>query len=234
MTHEKDLAMARLRTRKYQALLFSLLGLVVLFPVLGATADTRLLLHVFASLVFIAALVVVFAQRPLRVVAGLLGVPTLVGLWTGYFLPGVPRLPLGVGFHLLAAVFFAFTVGVILRDVYREKGVTVDSVYGAFCGYFLTGLAFGHLYNVVELLAPGSFQGEGFAAGMADEQRHYLLTYFSFITLATVGYGDITPHGNAARGLSVVEAITGQFYIAVLVAELIGRRVSQAFAPPQK
>ena len=171
---------------------------------------------------------------PARVIATLLGIPTLVGLWTGFFLPGVARVPLAVTFHLVAALFFGFTIGVILRDIHREKGVAADSVYGAFCGYLLAGLAFGNLFNVVELLAPGSFRGEDITPQMSDDRRHFRLTYFSFITLATVGYGDITPGNDAARGLAAVEAIVGQFYIAVLVAELIGKRVSQAFAPPEK
>ncbi|HVL11950.1 MAG TPA: potassium channel family protein [Gemmata sp.] len=226
--------MPRLTTRKYQALLLALLGLVVVYPLLGGTPHARLVLHLLVTFVFAAALVVVFAGHRLRVAAFLLGLPTLVGMWTGYFLPGVPTLAAQLTFHMLAAGFFAFTTGAILRDIYREKGVSVDSVYGAFCGYFLTGLAFGHVYNVVELLHPGSFRGEDFAADMSDDHRHYLLTYFSFLTLTTVGYGDVTPATSSARGLAVTEAITGQFYLAVLVAELIGRRVSQAFAPPEK
>ena len=220
--------MMRLKTRKYQALLFTLLGLVVFVPLCAGRTDTRFLMHFLLSLVFLAALVAVFSHHRLRIIAALLGIPTVVGLWTGYFLPGVPRVALAVSFHLIAAAFFAFTIGVILRDIHRETDVTTDSVYGAFCGYLLAGLMFSHLYNVVELLQPGSFRGEDFAAAMSDERRHFLLTYFSFITLTTVGYGDILPGSNAARGLAAVEAIVGQFYIAVLVAELIGKRVSQA------
>jgi hypothetical protein len=226
--------MSRLPTRKYQTLLLAVLGLVVLFPLLSGVPATRLLLHLLLSLVFGAALVVVFNNRRLRVVAVLFGIPTFVGLWTGYFLPGVARVPLAVSFHLIATLFFGFTIGVIIRDVHREKGVSTDSVYGALCGYLLAGLVFGNLFNVLELLVPGSFRGDAFPAGMPEERRHFLLNYFSFITLATVGYGDITPGSDAARGLAAVEAIVGQFYIAVLVAELIGKRVSQGFAPPDK
>jgi hypothetical protein len=72
-------------------------------------------------------------------------------------------------------------------------------------------------------------------AQLAEEGRQRsVLTYFSFITLTTLGYGDITPGSGAARGLAMVEAIMGQFYIAVLVAELVGRRVSQTFSVNQR
>jgi hypothetical protein len=218
---------------KYRALLASLLGLVVLYPLLGAAADTRLLLHLFFTLVFFAALLVVFIDRRHRVVATVLGVPTVVGLWTGYFLPDVPRLPVAVAFHVLASLFFAFTILVVLGEVFREKGVTTDSVCGALCGYVLMGLVFGHFYNIIELQSPGSFRGDDFAAPLADDRRHYLLTYFSFITLTTVGFGDISPGTNATRGLAAVEAILGQFYIAVLVATIIGKRIGREAAAKQ-
>jgi hypothetical protein len=222
--------MRLLTERKYGALLLSLLVLLIFFPLLGGAPVTRLLFHLIFSFVFVAAIVTVFPNHRLRGVAAVLGIPTMVGLWTGYLLPDVPRLPVAVGFHILAAVFFCFTIGVILWSIHREKGVSADSVYGGFSGYLLAGLAFGHLFNMLELLEPGSFRGDEFTPALTDARRHFLLTYFSFVTLTTVGYGDITPGSDTARSLAVVEAIVGQFYIAVLVAELIGKRVSAAVA----
>ena len=183
-----------LKGRKYLALLLTLVLLVVLFPILRAAAGTRVLLDVAFSFVFVSAWLAVFRDSRLRAIAAVLGIPTLVGLWTGYLLPGLPPLPLMIGFHTLAALFFVFMIGVILREIYREEGVTTDSVYGAFCGYLLAGLAFGHIFTIVEILEPGSFRAGGaLTVEMPDERRHFLLTYFSFITLATVGYGDIVP-----------------------------------------
>lgn len=222
--------MRLMKGRKYLALLLTLVVLVVLFPILRASPQTRMFLDIAFSFVFVAAWLAVLQDAKLRVIAMVLGVPTLLGLWTGYFLPGLPRIVIQVGFHLLATLFFVFMIFVILREVYREEGVTSDSVYGAFCGYLLTGLAFGHIYTIIEILDPGTFRGSvEFDAEMPDARRHFLLTYFSFITLATVGYGDILPATDTARGLVIVQAIIGQFYIAVLVAELIGKRVGTAF-----
>ncbi len=225
-----------LRRRKFLVLMLSLILLLVIFPVLRGAFEGRLLLDVLVTLVFVAALLAVFGQGYLRGLALVLGIPTVVGSWTGYVLPGAPALPLTLGFHLLAALFLGFTVAVILRACYREATVSADSVYGAFCGYLLVGLAFGHLYCLIETVAPGSFLGkEAMAMPLQHPDRfHFLFTYFSFATLTTVGFGDITPAREMARGLAVVEAVLGQFYIAVLVAELIGKRVSQALSVPSK
>ena len=224
-----------LARRKFLALLVSLLLLVVVYPILRDLVETRLLFDTLVTLLFAAALVAVFRGRGNRFLALVLGTPTLVGLWSGYVLPGLPRVPLIVAFHLCGALFFSFVVVTILRSVSREKEVTADAVYGAFCGYLLVGLIFGHLFCVLETLAPGSFRAsEPLPAAFPDEDRlHFLLTYFSFITLTTVGYGDVTPASRGARGLAVVEAIVGQFYIAVLMAQLIGIRVAQALAERQ-
>jgi hypothetical protein len=85
------------------------------------------------------------------------------------------------------------------------------------------------LYAVIEVTQPGSFQATG---KMADsltsvEGRGPVLIYYSFVTMTTVGYGDITPVSPPARTLAWLEAMTGQFYIAVLVAGLVGIRLSQ-------
>jgi hypothetical protein len=66
-----------------------------------------------------------------------------------------------------------------------------------------------------------------------DDRQHFVLTYFSFTTLTSLGYGDITPSSDAARSLAVLESLFGQFFIAILIGELIGKRVSQVIADQQ-
>jgi hypothetical protein len=134
-----------------------------------------------------------------------------------------------VVFHLFATLFLGFTVAVILQTIHEAKKVSSDSIVGAFSGYLLTGAAFGHVYCILEALTPGSFRGmEGLPGQLADrEVGRSLLNYFSFVTLTTVGYGDITPATPTARALACLEAVTGQFYIAVVMAELIGLKIAQ-------
>jgi voltage-gated potassium channel len=218
------------RRRKFQMLLVALGLLIVAYPLMQNAFESRLVLDALLGLVLLAALHVVFRSKRLRLAAIVLGLPALIGVWARGFLRPESESAAEVLFHGIAAAFFFFAVIVIIRMVHREKAITADSVCGVLCGYLLVGLLFGHIYCVVDLLEPHAFRlPENLAPKLEDDmRRHFLLTYFSFITLTTVGYGVITPSTGAARSLVVVEAILGQFYIAVLIAELIGKRVAQA------
>jgi hypothetical protein len=215
---------------KFQALLLSLILLLVVYPPLHELVVGQIVLDILVSLLFLAALQVIFTQRYLRLLGLILGIPTLLGNFTGYVLPHLPELPLVPTFHLCAALFLGLTLATILRAIFRDDPVPADSIYGAFGGYLLVGVAFGHLYCFLESTTPGSFRGSPDLMAQMENEKHrrFLLTYFSLVTLTTLGYGEITPASSPARGLAVTEAILGQFYLAVLIAELIGKRVSQA------
>jgi voltage-gated potassium channel len=221
--------------RRFLVLLLALALLLIVYPAVHEEAGERLLFDALVTVVFLAAMLVVFKQPHHRLLALVLGVPTVVGVWTGYVFPGLPPKALAAAFHLVAAVFLVFAIATLLREIHNDEKVSADSIYGAFCGYLLLGLIFGNLYGLVEWLKPGSFSGgDNITSQLQNhEQRHFLLVYFSFVTLTSVGYGDITPASDAARGLAVVEALCGQFYLAVLIGELIGKRVSQVLADNQ-
>ena len=121
------------------------------------------------------------------------------------------------------ALFLLLVTGVILRHVFRDAAVTPDMILGAVCAYLLIGLAFNQLYSMVEALRPGSFVG---AVGVQQDGG-----YFSLVTLSTLGYGDVVPTRALARSLAAVEAVLGQFYIAVIVARLVANRMTYAPAP---
>jgi hypothetical protein len=188
--------------RRFLTLLLALLMLLVAYPLLRKAYDTRLPLDALFTAVILAALLVVFPRKRSRVVALLLGLPPLVGLLTHYVLQAVPRLPLAVGFHTVATVFLAFCVATLLREIYRQGTVSADSIFGAFCGYLLVGLIFSRLYCIIEWVEPDSFQAnEAIMPRLHHEDRRFfLLTYFSFMTLTTVGYGDVTPVAENVRG----------------------------------
>jgi hypothetical protein len=216
--------------RRFLLLLLAIGAMFLIHPVARGTRVEHVLYDLLLSALYLAALLVIFTQRRLRLPAFLFLIPTVVGAWTGYALPGVPDPVAVAALHASAAVFLGLATAIVLRSIHAERTISADSIYGAFCGYLLIGIAFGHLYCIAESIDPGSFRGsEEMMRLLRSEGRiHSLLTYFSLVTLATVGYGDITPGTPATRSLAVVEAVLGQFYVAVFMAELIGKRVAQA------
>ena len=118
-------------------------------------------------------------------------------------------------------LFLLLVTGVILRHVFRDAAVTPDMILGAVCAYLLIGLAFNQLYSLVETLPARLLRRRGRRAGRRS--------YFSLVTLSTLGYGDVVPSRALARSLAAVEAVLGQFYIAVIVARLVAIRM--AYAP---
>jgi voltage-gated potassium channel len=214
--------------RRFRVLLAAFGLLLIAYPLLNQALEGRLLFDALVGILFLAALLVIFRHGRHRLVGSILGGFLIVGLWTGYVLPGIPHLPVSCAFHVVAPVFLGFTLASILQTVHADVKVSADSIYGAFCGYLLIGLAFGHLYCLVAILTPNSFNGTSdFARQIQiDDRQHFVLTYFSFTTLTSLGYGDITPASDVARSLAVLESLFGQFYIAILIGELIGKKVS--------
>lgn len=122
-------------------------------------------------------------------------------------------------------VFAAVTLGIwtligflaaaeALRFAMRAAKVDARHLYAALSAYLLAGLCFGLLYWVLEQISAGSFSISG-------EFSQTTAIYFSFVTLATLGYGDITPRAEVARGLAILEGVGGQLFLAVLVARLV-------------
>jgi hypothetical protein len=106
---------------------------------------------------------------------------------------------------------------VIVRGVISEGMVSQRSVTGAICVYFLLGMLFLFVYSDVALLQSGSFFAQG------TDGTPALRLYFSFVTLATVGYGDYTAASNLGHVLSVLEALIGQLYLVTVIAVLVSR-----------
>ena len=163
--------------------------------------------------------------RHLRVVTVALAVPTVLGHWT-LQLSNSPALR-SLGFAIIS-VFLTFLTLVILLAVFRDETVTADTIVGAVCAYFLLGMTWGSYYALLTLLSPDALSvssGLVNAAGWGGQPSvpiSPLMQYYSFTTLATLGYGDVSPLTAGARALSVLEGVTGQLYLAVLIARLVG------------
>jgi hypothetical protein len=170
------------------------------------------------------------AGRRLRIVTAMLALPTAVGHWALQLsgLPGLRAIVFGI-----TTVFLAFLTLVILCTVFGDQAVTADTIVGAVCAYFLIGMTWGSGYALLSAVSPGAFSvspallGE-VRSGLATSPLQPLLQYYSFTTLATLGYGDITPLSPAARTISVFEGMTGQLYLAVMIARLVGLHTARS------
>lgn len=125
---------------------------------------------------------------------------------------------------LLLLAFFVWTSWVAARQVLFTGSIDGNKIVGAICIYLLLGLIWAMLYLLIAEISPSAFNGFEQAEW---SENFFAATYYSFVTLTTLGYGEITPVLPVARFLAFTEAIIGVFYIAILVASLVGVRMSE-------
>ena len=124
---------------------------------------------------------------------------------------------------LVMLVFFSLTAWLAIQQVLSTDAIYRNRIVGAICFYLLLGMIWAMIYMILMSAAPDSFNG----IASTDWQENFAqMVYFSFVTLTTLGYGDISPLLPLPRFFVYLEAIVGQFYLAILVASLIGMRFS--------
>lgn len=185
---------------------------IVGFGFLGA----RSLLSIFLSVILFSSLYAISDNKRFFIVALILALPSFGARWVIYFFGSSTSLNVMV--QSITALFLIFTAGIILSHVLKDEAVTAEKISAAICVYLLIGLIWAYLFSLVHALQPGSFQIEN------PDFSHFV--YYSFITLSTLGYGDITPLTPQAQSLAYVEAIAGQIYLTVLVARLVGLHIA--------
>ncbi len=210
-------------------LLVAILFLLVVEPFFfGHTLARQVVFDVLVSAVLIAAVWAVSRQPRLLVIGLALAMPAFVGRWPLYFADSRWLAALS---SLFALAFLAFTAAVLLWQALGGTRVTADTIAGAICAYLLLGVIWALGFSVVEQAYPGSFLVNGYRLGHAPGARNTILRqellYLSFVTLSTVGYGDVVAITAPARMLAALEAVTGQLYLAVLIAWLVGLRASR-------
>lgn len=217
---------------KYTVLLAAMITLLFsratsLDEVLGG-----LLIDICAVLLFAAALMTITKHHRFRRIALAFGIPAVACTLASRFLSAPLDRQALVGGRAFSAVFLGFAVVMILRELMTQRVVTWDSIVGTFCGYVMIGVMWSELYALLQLLSPDAihFAMAPGAGGNSLQREWHHMQYFSFVTLSTVGYGDVTPVTPIARALAMLEAVCGQFYLAVLVAALVGLRVSHRVA----
>jgi Ion channel len=208
------------------SLLIALLVLLLLYPFFAGSVMARSVWELCLAAILLLGIYAISRVTRHVVIAAVLGIVVLGTGWSGYVLDNEMLLLVSYG---LAAIFFAFTACLLLADVLGKGAVTAHKIYAALCVYLIIGLTWGFMFLTLEGVQPGSFlHGQGQQTRIDKDPA--ALVYFSFITLSTVGYGDITPLSPPARSFAFMEAIIGQIYLAVLVARLVGLHIAHSMA----
>jgi hypothetical protein len=125
---------------------------------------------------------------------------------------------------IITTAFFALTTVVVMNGIIRSPEITASTIFGAICGYLLMGLTWSFLHSLIYAINPQAYI---IPHGASDVQQVQTLNfiYYSFVTQATVGYGDIVAVSHVARTFSWIEAISGQIYLTVWIARLIALHI---------
>jgi hypothetical protein len=148
-------------------------------------------------------------------------------------LPKSFQPPLASVYYICVNSFLAFVVALILLRLFHKRFLEIDDVIGAFAGYMILTVLWGNLYALTELLVPGSFSIDQKIAWQLQEwhTRRALFDFFSFATISGVGYGDMSTTSPTSNSLKWLEVMCGQFYIAIVVASIVGMKLAQAIKP---
>ncbi|MEQ9209219.1 MAG: potassium channel family protein [Pseudomonadales bacterium] len=183
-------------------------------PVRAASSSLLLSFTLISSLYL-----VVYQLRELYIGIGLM-IPCLLTLWWHPPLPEPWNYNAG---YLLYIVFILYITLHIGRYLLETDEIDTDMVLAAISVYFLIGLLWAFIYVTIETSTPGSFS---LPPNSSEGPTYSLFVYFSYVTLTTLGYGEMTPVSEVAQSWSIMESIAGQLYLTIVIARMIGLIIS--------
>ncbi len=206
----------------FRNLLFFLLLYIVGSPFLVPYPSLVVLAHLSLSVALFAAVYAVSRKKNQRSVAISLLLPLLLLYWLGIY-DIIPFSRLGA--HLLFTAYYGLLVYLFVFQIRNAQRVSANVLCATFSLYLIIGLFWGSLYTLLCQFSPEAYSG----VLLENTQNvNHTFNYFSFVTLTTLGYGDITPQMVGAASLCQMEAIVGQFFTAVVVAWLMGMYLSDS------
>ena len=207
---------------RFLYLLIYILVLIAIQPLDEAMGEFGLLLDIVVTFILISAVYAVSQKTTNTVIGILLAVPLLIIIWTRQL---YHTQWLQIPESIIGIVFFGFIITIILKHIFKEDEIRGDLIAGAAVVYLLLAVAWAYAYRAMVVIQPGSF-------AMADTQNvtHSVALYYSFVTITTLGYGDIFPVTTTAKSFAILEAVVGQLYLVITIAWLVGVNVSQMLA----
>jgi len=196
--------------------LAALVALIIVPAVVPFWLPGRLIADVLFSLILVSGAAALAERLRTALIVSLIAVAALLVRWASVLFPAAG---LAVWRELSTLVSLVALSGVTLALVLRPGSITSRRIEGAIAVYLLLGFTWAQAYELVAMWHQGAFTG---AVGGTEPLSW---TYYSFVTLTTMGYGDIMPVHPLARALAVLEALTGQLYLAILLARLVSLEI---------
>ena len=207
----------------YRFLFLSLLVLLVVYPGLSSVERATAWIDAIVYLVMVAGILCARSSRRQLIIASVLGILAFVFLHLADVVTAEWVL---VTSYVLGVAFFGYLALRILRDIlFERRKVTAELIYGALAVYLIVGVAFAFAYQLFDHVDANAFENTGLLAGSTIQAFEGFL-YFSFVTMTTLGFGDITPRTPQAGAFVTAQAIIGQMYLAVLVARLVSLQIT--------
>ena len=224
----ESLAESSVRRANFRFLLLAQVLLFISYPLAIGHSGGSFLVNLTLTLVLLSGAYAASGRHLLMGLLIILAAGTFAGNWGGLML----NMPL---LYVIAdscgLLFFALVAMVLLGRLLSESEVSIDTIIGAISVYLLAGFAFAYMHLLVQEVSPDAYLvlfEEAASRLHPDRSRDlFELVYFSFVTLTTLGFGDILPIGALARAVAMIEVVFGQIYLTVLVARLVGLHISR-------
>ena len=197
-------------------LLLALLGLVLVYPYIEVGVFGRIVLGVLYSLVMVGGAYAIGQNKRLLILRVGLAALGIALQWTALLSGALLAVQLAA---VTYATFLAMAIAEVLRYIMKRGPVTADKLHGALAGYIMMAFLWAFIYALIESVRPGSFAP---AVPLSAPGPFFRFLYFSFTTLTTTGFGDVTPATDQARSVVMIEEFAGVFFVGVLIARLAG------------
>ena len=207
------------RTPHYGAVLAVLLLLILIAP-LSAGPESEIVVEFFFDLVLVTGAYSAAARKgnpwPFRILTSV----TLLWRWVALLFESGQ---VDLGAMVMTAIWLAVAVGTVTKALFEQEDADTNLILAAVVVYLLAAVTFAQVFEILELIQPGSFSGV--PDGGHPRELGNALLYFSFVCITTMGYGDILPVSELARPLAVLEGVFGTLYLAVMIARLVGLHI---------
>lgn len=198
---------------KYLLLLIALISAIFFLPFIDDLVYGRM---IFSAIFLFIIMGVSYGVRGFTSHVWILILLGFLGLFINFF--ALKMTGLAILSNTIISIFYIYVIAILCKDVFINKNVTLEILMGSICIYLLIAIMYATFYAILQKIDPSTF--------LLKENYHPVHTafdfyYFSFVTIATVGFGDIVPHTHLAKSIVMLESITGIFYVAILVSRLV-------------